>query len=397
MRRWLWVAMLVAACDAAPRVEELAGPRVTGRESADPALAIEPVSGDVLLSWVEGDSAGYRLMFARSADDGASWSEPVPVTPSLDEVEPHAEASPRVVSGRGVVGVFWPRQHHVPGRRFPASRMRFARSTDGGVTWSEPITLNDDTTSAEPAGHTFHGATVVGDSTFVVAWLDSRRVVQTSHGTNGAHHEGSSYVFSVSSPDLGATWAATNGKFWGGACPCCRVSLAPMGDDVLAAWRGHFEGDVRDIVTAPLRADATPARIHADNWVFPGCPHSGPALAVAGNQAHLAWFTGAPERMGVYYARRGSSPVRVLSGEQLPTGHPALAVLDAGAVVAVNLNAAGARVLSVARVAGDAVRIVEVPDSEGADHPQLLRTAGDRALLAWTQHGRMRLARVRVL
>jgi hypothetical protein len=392
----VWLPLWVAACDTAPRVERLAGPRVTGRESADASLALDGANGDVLLSWVEGDSAGYRLLFARSRDGGETWSEPVPVTPALDEVEPHAEASPRLVSARGVVGVFWPKQHHVPGRRFPASHMRFARSTDGGATWSEPVTLNDDTTAAAVAGHTFHGATVAGDTAFVVAWLDSRRVAEAAHGAQAVHHEGSSYVFSVSSPDLGRTWAPANRRFWGGACPCCRVSLAALGDDVLAAWRGHFEGDVRDIVTARLRADATPERVHADNWVFPGCPHSGPALAVDNGQAHLAWFTGAPDRMGVYYARAGRAPQRVLGGAQLPTGHPALAVLDAAAIVAVNLNAAGERVLSVARVAGSDVEVTEVADTEGADHPQLLRTAADGALLAWTQHGRLRLARVRV-
>ena len=396
MKRLLPVLALLAACQQGPRVEELDGPHVSARESADPALAIDAETGDLLLSWVEGDSAGYRLMFARSRDDAASWTRPVAITTSLDEVEPHAEASPRMVSARGVIGIFWPKQQRVPGRRFPASQLRFARSTDGGATWSTPITMNDDTASTAPAGHTFHGATVLGDSAFVVAWLDSRRVVDGAHGAGAAHHEGSSYVFSVASPDLGATWEPANRKLWGDACPCCRISLAALGGDVLAAWRGHFAGDVRDIVTAPLRAAANPQRVHADNWVFPGCPHSGPALATANGQAHLAWFTGAPGRMGIYYARVGGAPIRVLGGAQLPAGHPALALFDDVAMVAVNLNQAGERVLSIARVANDDVDVIEVPNTEGADHPQLLRTAADRALLAWKQNGRVRLARVLV-
>ena len=393
MRR-AWVALLLlGACQRAPRVEPIEGPRITGQQSADPAIAVDAASGDLLIAWVEGDSAGYRLMFARSPDEGATWSEPVAVTTSLAEVEPHAEASPRIVAARGVIGLAWPRQHSVPGRRFPASQLRFARSTDGGRAWSAPITLNDDTTAAAPAGHTFHGATVAGDSAFVVAWLDSRRDVQGAHSDAG--HEGSA-VYTATSQDLGATWQPANQRWWGDACPCCRVSLAPVGDDVLAAWRGHFPGDVRDIVTARLRTGMQPERVHADDWVFPGCPHSGPALAVANDQAHLAWFTGAPGRMGIYYARPGTSPVRVVGGEQLPTGHPALAVMDRAALVAVNLNARGERVLSVARVAGTKVQVAEVPASQGADHPQLLRISDDAALLAWTQDARVRLARVRL-
>ena len=391
------LAVLLAACNRTPSVALVEGPRITGKQSADPAIVVDQASGDLLLSWVEGDSAGYRLMFARSQDEGATWSDAVPVTTSLDEIKPHAEASPRLVSAHGVVGVFWPKQKHIAGRRFPASQMRFARSTDGGRTWSQPITINDDTTSADPAGHTFHGATAHGNS-FVVAWLDSRRVVEGTHGAGVAHqeHEGSSFVFSATSRDLGATWEPANRKFWGNACPCCRVSLAPIGDDVLAAWRGHFEGDVRDVVTARLTADAQPERVHADGWVFPGCPHSGPGLAVENNRAHIAWFTGATGKMGVYYKQPDQEPVRVIGGEQLPTGHPVVAVLGDAAVVAVNLNPAGERVLSVARVSGEKVNLVEVPNTSGADHPQLVRVSDDRAVLAWTQNAQLRLARVAV-
>jgi hypothetical protein len=301
-----------------------------------------------------------------------------------------------MVSAPGVLGVFWPKQQPIPGRRFPASHMRFARSTDGGQTWSHPVTINDDTSSVDPAGHTFHGATVVGDSAFMVAWLDSRSVVDGAHGSNGEHHDGSSYVFTATSRDLGASWEPANRKFWGNACPCCRVSLAPVGDDVMAAWRGHFAGDVRDIVTAKLTADAKPERVHADNWVFPGCPHSGPGLAVDGGRVHITWFTGAPGKMGVYYTELGGEPLRVLGGAELPAAHPVVAPFGDEALIAVNLNEAGERVLSVARVSGSKVKLVEVPGTEGADHPQLLRVAHDRALLAWTQNARLKLARVRL-
>jgi hypothetical protein len=134
--------------------------------------------------------------------------------------------------------------------------------------------------------------------------------------------------------------------------------------------------------------------VHADNWVFPGCPHSGPGLAVDDERVHVTWFTGAPGRMGVYYAQRGNPPVRILSGEQLPTGHPSIATLGDDVLVAVNLNAQGERVLTVARVTGDRVKLVEVPNSAGADHPQLMRVADDRAIVAWTQNGKVRLAKV---
>lgn len=401
MKKLLLSALLLAACSSgsAPQIELLDGPNMRGPESADVHLVRDPMSGDVIMSWVEGDSSGYVLSVARSGDGGRTWSEAVAVTTAPEEVKPHAEASPRLVAAGGVLGVVWSRQYHVPGRRFPASEMRFARSTDGGRTWSAPITLNDDTAGGMPAGHTFHGATAVGDSAFIVAWLDSRQVNDDSHNDHSEHaqhNEGSSYVFSTASYDLGATWQPANRKHWGSACPCCRVSLAATADDVLAAWRGHFDGDVRDIVIARLAQDEQPERVHVDNWVFPACPHSGPGLAVNRQDVHLAWFTGAAGRMGVYYTKLGSDPVPVVKGEALPTGHPSVAPLATGALVAVNLNSQAQRALTISHVRNDNVTTTEVADTDGADHPQLLRVGDNEALVAWTQNGRVRLARVTV-
>jgi hypothetical protein len=357
------------------------------------------------MSWVAGDSTAFHLYVARSADGGATWSTPVRVTSISDEIRPHAEASPRIIARGDFVGVFWPRQQKIEGRRFPASEMRFARSLDGGRTWSAPATINDDTLAA-PAGHTFHGATLAGDSTVVVAWLDSRE----PSGSNGAvHHGGSSAVYTATSHDLGASWPSTNTPQAERACPCCRVALASTSaGEVMATWRGHFDGDVRDPVIATLAPQAGAAqRVHADNWIFPACPHSGPGLALdAADNVHVTWFTGASGHAGVYYARANrdqslkfSAPVPVLTGSEVLTGHPVIAVTAKDVFVAVNAAADGERALTVARIR-DARRVAltKVPDGTDADHPSIVSLADNAALVAWTQNGadgqRIKLARV---
>ena len=387
---------------------ETTAPAVAGVvQSADPALAIDDATGDLVMAWVAGDSTAYHLYHARSSDGGASWSAPVRVTVQAGEVRPHAEASPRLVVNNGVTALFWPTSIEVPGRRFPASQMRFTRSTDGGRTWSSARILNDDTTSAL-AGHTFHGATAIGDSTLVVAWLDSRSNAKAAgHADPATHHDGDATVYTVRSNDLGATWAGSNTPLWGDACPCCRVSLATAPDgSVIASWRGHFEGSVRDPVVGRFTgAPAQPQRVHEDGWVFPGCPHSGPALAVdPDGTAHVAWFTGKQGGAGVYYARSSGdsfeTPVPLLTGTTLQTGHPAIALLpDRGeAVIAVNLDETGARVLTLFRLSADGkVTKTVVPDSEGADHPQVIAGRDGSVFVAWTDRAaasRVRIARI---
>jgi Neuraminidase (sialidase) len=206
------VILLVVACRQAPRVEMLAPPTDSG-QSADPAVAVDPGTGDLLLSWVAGDSSDWHVYFARSPDGGATWSEPRRVTDRAHDVHPHGESSPRLVAAAGVVAVAWTNSVPATGRKWPASNIRFSRSADGGRTWSRAVTLNDDT-AAGPAGHIFHGATWSGDSGIAVAWMDERG--GAAPGNTGAeshlgHHaeaaeESDATVYLAHSSDLGSTW-----------------------------------------------------------------------------------------------------------------------------------------------------------------------------------------------
>src|SRR5262249_22446426 len=214
------------------------------------------------------------------------------------EVKPHGEASPRLVAGpAGRLAVVWPRDIVVAGRQWPASAIRVARSIDGGRTWLAPQTVNDDTLAA-PVGHNFQGAAWAGDSALVTAWLDERTGAAAHHHDRAATAgdstaEPDATVYLARSPDCSRTGPRKQAT-WGSACPCCRITLArhPEGR-VTAAWRQHFPGNVRDVVVADLapKPDA-PERVHEDGWVYPGCPHNGPGIAVGPDgQQHAVWYT----------------------------------------------------------------------------------------------------------
>ena len=394
--RVMGLVLVLGACDNAPRIETATSPAVSELNSADPALALDPANGDVLMTWVAGDSVDYQLYFARSSDGGDSWSRPVRVTQTANDVKPHGQASPRIVAANGTIAVFWPNNIVVDGRRFPASHLRFSRSTDGGRTWQETRTLNDDTASAL-AGHTFHGAVFVAPATLAVAWLDSRsqdpaHMTQTDSHEHVAH-DGDATIYMATSNDMGSTWAMKNAKLWGDACPCCRVSLAALPDGkILASWRSHLPGDVRDPVVALVGDTASqPIRVSQDNWVFAGCPHTGPALDVdADGITRVAWFSGKPARNGIYYAERTgegafSKPVEIVSSVTLPTGHPAIAAKNDDVFVAYDVNAAGKQELMVAKIMNGKARSVTLEGSDGADHPQIISLNDGGALVAWTQ------------
>lgn len=391
------VIALAACSERAPQLANTNAPVDSSFASADPALALDETSGDVLMTWVAGDSTSYHLYFARSADGGGTWSAPVRITTTPNDVKPHGQASPRLVAANGAIAVFWPNNIHVAGRRFPASHLRFSRSTDGGATWTPATTLNDDTTAAL-AGHTFHGAVFVPPSTFAVAWLDSRTQDPVHRTATAAdpheQHDGDATIYMARSNDLGATWSLQNTKLWGDACPCCRVSLAARSDGVIvAAWRSHMSGDVRDPVVATIGdAPSAPVRVHADDWVFAGCPHTGPALHVSETGVtSVAWYSGKPGSSGIFFAETGgdslafSTPIELVGAAALPTGHPAIARGGRGAFVAFDINAAGRQQLSVAHIRDGRATTVSLPDSDGADHPQIIVMPDGAALVAWTE------------
>ena len=141
---------------------------------------------------------------------------------------------------------------------------------DGGRTWLDAVTINDDTLAA-PVGHNFQGVAWSGDSGLVAAWLDERNGAPTAHHhdrlatANDSTSEPDATVYLARSSDFGRTWEP-NQAIWGGACPCCRITLAREADGrVAAAWRQHFPGNVRDVVVAALApSPGPPVRVSPD-------------------------------------------------------------------------------------------------------------------------------------
>jgi hypothetical protein len=351
---------------------------------ATPMFLVSP-EGLRLLSWVAEPSPATpaRLHVSVTAPDGrVSRGE---LEDPLGAITPHGEGPPQLAAGEGhTILALYTVGREVPGRRFPASALRFARSDDGGQTWSAPVSVNEGDVFGS---HNFHSLLARGPDVYA-AWLSSVA--------------GKSGVWLRHSPDGGRTWGPSRPVHLEATCPCCRTALALAPDGTLyAAWRKIFPGDVRDIVVARSRDRGltwdAPVKPRDDGWVYPGCPHAGPSLKVdSEGTVHIAWWTGRPGQAGVYYARStdagasfASRPVAV--GERSSPAHVQLALLRAGVMVVWDDGHGSLPGILLRRAddAGWGAPIRLSTPGLAASFP-VIGAWGDSVLVAWTQVGEAR-------
>jgi hypothetical protein len=292
---------------------------------AAPMFALSP-TGKRAVAWVSAPGGGTDGRLYVTA--GGAPSE---LRDSSGPIEPHGEAPPKLAyAPDGSLYALYAVGKVVPGRRFPMSSLRLAKSADDGQTWTAPVTIASDSAFGT---RNFHALHVGNDGALYVAWLESM--------------QGKSKTFLTRSTDAGATWTTPALADTAQSCPCCRTAIATARDGTLyLAWRTVFAGNVRDVVVAKSTDHgatwATPVRVHADNWVFDGCPHAGPSMQVdSSGTVHVAWWTGKQGAAGTYYARSTDNgttfqpPVPLGVGEFSAPAHVQLALGPEKTVVAV--------------------------------------------------------------
>ncbi len=258
--------------------------------------------------------------------------------------------------------------------------MALARSLDGGASFEPVRTINDD---GLLTSHRFVNITRTPSGALYLAWLDKRD--QVAALARGGAYTGAALYYTLSQ-DAGATFAR-NRKVADHSCECCRLALAPDAADTVAVfWRHVFEdGRVRDHALARLGPDgaSSAARATEDDWQLDGCPHHGPALAVADDGLHLAWFTNGTQQQGVVYGHRAAGAAATTHVQVLDArpagGHPAVHV--AGDSVTVLWTSYD----------GEAMRLLQARSVDGGRHWQsaheLLRSSGSSDHPLIVQHG----------
>ncbi|HVX88266.1 MAG TPA: sialidase family protein [Gemmatimonadales bacterium] len=392
--RWGIVVMVPFAVGCGgPKREDLAftPTRVVSQETANgatPMFLVTP-AGDRVLAWVaaEGGGSDGRLYLSVTPAGAPAALPTVMLTDPLGPIEPHGEAPPRLAAdGQGGLYALYAVGKEVAGRRFPANALRLVRSRDHGRTWTRPVTVNGTGELGDFGSHGFHALTVAPDGAVLATWLENQG--------------GKSKVVFARSTDGGASFGATRLIDQTEACPCCRTGVTATGDGRLfVSWRSVFPGDVRDVVVARSDdAGATwnaPVRPRNDGWVYPGCPHAGPAMALGSDgTVHIAWWTGKAGDAGVWYARstdggRSFVPTAIAVGASSRPAHVALALTPAGQVVLAWDDGLGAHPVVKLRRSPDGGRTwlaaQELSDPAAAGTFPVLALIGDSVAVAWSQ------------
>lgn len=318
---------------------------------------------------------GGHVYVNYSDDQGRTFSTPVSVNRIPERVAADGENRPKIAVGpEGEVYVSWTQRLERP----YSGHIRFARSGDGGRTFSEPVIVND---HQAVTSHRFDSLGVNRRGEVYLAWLDKRD--QMAAQGAGGRYAGAALYFTLSR-DGGRTFLP-NRKIADHTCECCRTAMALGADGLpVIAWRHIYDDNIRDHALVRFDkpdAPAAPVRLSHDHWRIEACPHHGPALSVSEGAYHAVWFNNAPERHGLFYARSGdggqtfSQPLAV-GNYEAAASHPAVASLGRRVWIAWQ-EFDGTRTQVLAMHSDNngetwSAPIVLAATAGKADHPQLL-------------------------
>lgn len=322
---WLCVGAALLSTCAMAQMHAGHAARVADRPPLAVGAALD-AEGRLWLARVE----NRHLLVSHSADGGESFTAPVAVTPQPEAVTAEAENRPKLAADAdGTVHVTWTQNLGKP----MTGHIRYARSADGGRTFSTPIILNDD---RQIISHRFDALASDGRGRVAVVWLDAR---SRTAGTANKSPQTDVGVYAALSQDGGASFAP-NRRVAEHSCQCCRTGLAWTAAGPIAFWRHVFGRNIRDFAIA--RLDGGPVlRATDDEWEIDGCPHHGGGIGVdARGNLHLVWFTDGARRKGIFYRRvaatdfsRADAPLDMsapmaLGDAARQAGHPAVAAAN---------------------------------------------------------------------
>lgn len=302
----------------------------TSNGQFNPFVCADPRGGFYIL-YVERVEQVSNL-YLRHSLDGITFSAPVRVNEVPGQATVRNENPPKMIIGRqGELFVTWADE-----REKWKGNIHFARSIDGGRSFSPAVTLNSDA-SLPPVGHAFQSIAQDRNGRILVAWIDERSKTKSDRGAE---------IWMAVSEDRGQTFSPDR-RIASDVCECCRtVMQIDQAGNIFIAYRtvprtGKMLRDIVITRSSNGGKSFTPAIVSQDGWEINGCPVVGPGMTIDPNGViTLTWFVGVGERPGLYLAfspdgGQSFSPRRLLIEEQRMAKHSHLVSLPDGRSIVV--------------------------------------------------------------
>jgi hypothetical protein len=289
--------------------------------------------------------SGESIWFARSTDDGRTFSAPSKVA-TLPKLALGRHRGPRVVISGDTILV---------SAILSQSDLQVWRSTDAGRTWSKPAIVNDQPKATEEG---LDAMAADAEGHVAAVWLDDR----TLKGKR---------LYGAFSNDAGLTWSKNVQLYQSPErtiCECCHPSLIALGHGEFAVMWRNVIGGSRDFYAMRIK-DGQPAgpavKQGTGTWKLDACPMDGGGIAMRNGELVSAWR----REHDVYLAEPGKETK-----------------IGPGQDVALAVNAKGPYVIWSTPKGIDA----RLPGAAGVTHvadsgtfPTLIALPGGSVLAAW--------------
>jgi len=294
----LFALISTHACDSASDQSSENGTlRPVGDFASNPQATLDN-RGHLVLWWIqkEADSGDNIVAFARSTDQGNTFSDARTIPKSRGANGANGEGPPRLIfKDDGTILLLFNKPNKMPGHPF-AGDVLYTQSTDNGNSWSTPEPIHRD--GIRTSGQGFPAVTHLPNGEVAAVWLDGRH--------NEPH---SSLYFAVTDGDNGF---GMDKKIGGPSCQCCKISMLVDDSQTLhISYRSILDGtrDIMHLSSTDMGDHFTkPVKVSKDQWEIEACPHNGPDLTQTANYLHSAWYTNVNEKdKGVFYTHTATA------------------------------------------------------------------------------------------